>query len=128
MNQSMMQVGPTDFLKGQVWQMMIWPDKSTKPAYPTPTPAAESTSAESGEPTAPAAEIHTGLDINSKIGDLVANEYTAAVIEKCVPGRLADPAFKQAYGYTFEFIAPFAKDMFTPEAMKCLEDGFAAIK
>ncbi len=85
------------------------------PSDLTPTP----------EPTTPGGAIHTGLDIDSKIGELMANEYTAAVVEKCMQGKTVSAA---GYGYTFKFLAPYDPVKFTPEVMKCLEEGLAAIK
>jgi len=127
MNVFVMMTGKVDWPRAYVWKMMIWPNKSTKPAYPTPTTTAETTTP-SGSTEGSTAAIHTGLDINSNIGDLVANKDTAAVLEKWVPGFTTRSGLSAAYGYTLEFIAPYDKKNLTPEVLAGIAKDLAAIK
>jgi len=100
---------------GVLGGLMVIQDVATPTAAPT-TPSAS--------PTA----IHTGLDINSTIGELVANEYTAAVLDKWIPNFSTNPQLSQAYGMTMKFIAPFKPEIFTAEVMEGIEKDLAAIK
>jgi hypothetical protein len=47
------------------------------------------------------------FDINSKLKDIAANPEAAAVLEKHMPGMLADPRTKQGYGMSLKILISF---------------------
>ncbi|MFH0859481.1 MAG: hypothetical protein V1868_02615, partial [Patescibacteria group bacterium] len=71
---------------------------------------------------------HTGLDINSTIGELLDNADTLAVIDECFPGFSTDPQVATSRPWTFEQIRPFAGGTVTDAIMTCITDGLLAIK
>ena len=72
---------------------------------------------------------HTGLDINSTIGELLDNADTLAVIDECFPGFSTDSqVVSTARGMTFEQIRPFSGGAITDTIMTCITDGLLAIK
>jgi hypothetical protein len=93
----------------------------TPTAAPT-TPAATPTAAPTTPAASPTAAIHTGLDINSKIGDLAANVNTKAVIIKWIPAFFDDPQHEMAYAFTFPALVPLSGGKITQEMV----DGMAA--
>ena len=115
-------IGQVDMMVAKILKggklVEVYPKDYSQGSTGTPEPTA----------TVPGGATHTGLDINSTIGALVANPDTAAVIDHCIPGEAEKPELAQAYGFTFGFIAPYDTTTFTPEVMKCLTDGLAAIK
>jgi hypothetical protein len=90
---------------------------------PPPTPAPQSTSIIS-----PTGEIHTGLDINSTIGELMGNPDTKAVLEKHLPEAVKAPQLVQAYAMTLKQIAPMAPTLLTDALLQAITDDLAAIK
>lgn len=63
----------------------------------------------------------------SKIGDLLDNPLTRAVLEKHMPEALADQEFAQARGSTLRFIQGFDVDYFTDTRLKAIADDLAAL-
>ena len=47
------------------------------------------------------------FDINSKLKDVAADPAAAAVLEKHMPGMLADPRTKQGYGMSLKVLISF---------------------
>ncbi len=68
-----------------------------------------------------------GLDTNSPIRDLLANEQAKAVLEKHVPGMTANPQLQQAMGMSLRQIAPFAPQVFTEELLEAIDKDLAEL-
>ena len=88
---------------------------------PPPTPA-QSTSAVS-----PTGAIHTGLDINSTIGELMGNPDTKAVLEKYIADLMANPQWTMAYGMKLKDIQSYVP-AWTDAFLQTIADDLAAIK
>ncbi len=110
-------IGQINMMVAQVQEggklIEVWPQDKTavSPGTPAPTITPTKTGA-----------IHTGLDINSSIGDLIGNPNTAAILDKWIPGFSTDPNVAQAYNFTLPFIQPYSQGTITQEQV----DGIAA--
>lgn len=92
----------------------VWPQDYSATATGTPPPTGGA--------------IHTGLDINSPIGELVGNPNTAAILDKWIPGFSTDPGVVQAYNFTLPFIQPFSEGTITQEQVDGIAADLLAIK
>ena len=61
------------------------------------------------------------LTIDSKIGDLLGNEKTRAVLDKHIHGFSSNPQTKLANGMTLKVIAPMSGGKITPAIIKAIE-------
>ena len=74
------------------------------------------------------AEAPTGYaTATTRIGDLLANPETRAVIERHFPEVIADPRIGMAKSMTFRLIQKFAPDIFTATALDAIDAELAAI-
>ena len=95
-------------------------------ATPTVVPTTPAPTVTAG-PNTPA-EIHTGLDINSTIGQLLDNPDTKAVIDKWIPGFSTNPQVSLARGMTFGQVQPLSSGAITPEMVAGIAADLLAIK
>ena len=73
-------------------------------------------------------EIHTGLDINSTIGQLLDNPDTRAILDKWIPGFSTNPLVVQARGMTIGVIQPLSGGLITPGQVASTIADLLAIK
>lgn len=63
----------------------------------------------------------TRLTIDSKLGELLADEKAKAILEKHIPGISEHPQLKMGLGMPFKTIAGMAKDMIGEDKLKAIE-------
>ncbi len=68
-----------------------------------------------------------GLDTNSPIRDLLANEQAKAVLDKHVPGMTTNPQLQQAMDMSLRQIAPFAPQTFTEQLLEAIDKDLAEL-
>ncbi len=68
------------------------------------------------------------FSINSKLGDLMRDPRTAAVLEEFLPGISKDPQVKKGYGMTLKFVAGFPGSGFPKEKLPDIDKALKAIK
>lgn len=72
--------------------------------------------------------VHTGLDINSTIGQLLDNPYTKAVIDNCIPGLSTSPQVDSVRGMTLPKVQELSSGAITQTMIDCVTAGLLAIK
>jgi hypothetical protein len=65
--------------------------------------------------------------VASRIGDLLANPATKAVLDKHFPGMSEDKQIAMASGMTLRAVQAFAPAQFTDETLDALDAEFAAL-
>ncbi len=63
---------------------------------------------------------HSGLNIGSRIGDLLADEYARQVLRKHLGGLVDHPQIEMALDLTLEQIAGFAPELLTKETLAAI--------
>lgn len=67
------------------------------------------------------------LTIDSKIGDLLGNEKTRAILDKHIPGFSSHPQTKMANGMTLKVVAPMSQGKITPAVIKAIEKDLSKL-
>ncbi|HNR97657.1 MAG: hypothetical protein BWY10_01050 [Chloroflexi bacterium ADurb.Bin180] len=67
------------------------------------------------------------FSINSKLGDLIANEQAKAVLEKHLPGMSTHPQLAMAKGMTLKMIAAFPQAGLSPDKLKAIDEDLQKI-
>jgi hypothetical protein len=62
------------------------------------------------------------FSINSKLGELIANEATKAILEKHLPGMSNHPQLAMAKGMSLKMIAAFPQAGLTPDKLKAIDE------
>ncbi len=63
----------------------------------------------------------------TKIGALLDNPKTRAILERYLPEAVANPQFAQARGSTLRFVQGFSPDYFTSAKLQAIADAFAKL-
>ena len=61
------------------------------------------------------------LTIDSKIGELLADPKTKAILEKHMPGISTNPQMAMAKGMSLKVVAPMSGGQITPDKIKAIE-------
>ncbi|MFC2018003.1 hypothetical protein ACFLTQ_01705 [Chloroflexota bacterium] len=64
------------------------------------------------------------ITIDSKIGEILADEKAKAIVDKHLPGTSTNPQISMASGMTFKMVAPLSGGKITPEILKAIEEDF----
>lgn len=64
------------------------------------------------------------ITIDSKIGDILADEKAKAILDKHMPGTSTNPQISMASGMTLKMVAPLSGGKITPEIIKAIEEDF----
>lgn len=65
--------------------------------------------------------------IESKLGDLLDNEQTKAVLEKHLPGISTHPQIGMGKGFPLSMVAKFSGGMITDEALQNIDADLKAL-
>lgn len=62
------------------------------------------------------------FSVNSKLGELIANEKARAVLEKHLPGMSTHPQLAMAKGMSLKMIAAFPQAGLSPDKLKAIDE------
>jgi len=93
-------------------------------AVPTPAPTAPPPAASA----APAAAAAARFDLNTTIGDLLADAQARAVLDKDLPGLTALPQLEMIKGLSLRQIQPYSDGKLTDALLAKTEADLAAIR
>jgi hypothetical protein len=67
------------------------------------------------------------FSIETKLGDLLDNEQTKAVLEKHMPGISTHPQIGMGKGFALSMVAKFSGGMITEEMLQKVNDDLTAL-
>jgi hypothetical protein len=67
------------------------------------------------------------FSIESKLGDLLDNEATKAILEKHLPGISAHPQIAMGKGFALSMVAKFSGGLITEEALAKIGADLASV-
>jgi len=67
------------------------------------------------------------FSVDSKLGELIANEKTKAILEKFMPGMSTHPQLSMAKGMSLKMIAAFPQSGLTPDKLKAIGAELAKV-
>ena len=67
------------------------------------------------------------FSIESKLGDLLDNETTKAILEKHLPGISTHPQIGMGKGFPLAVVANFSGGLITQEMLEAVDAEFAAL-
>lgn len=68
-----------------------------------------------------------GFSTQSKLGDLLDNDATKAILEKHMPGISTHPQIAMGKGFPLAVVANFSGGMITPEMLANVDADLAAL-
>lgn len=67
------------------------------------------------------------FSVQSKLGDLLSNDASKAVLEKHLPGISNHPQIAMARGFTLAAVAPLSGGMITAEALQKIDTDLSTL-
>ena len=67
------------------------------------------------------------FNLDSKVGDLLANEAARAVLDKNLPDFTSNPQLAMAQGFSLKMLAGLAGGRITPEMLAAVEAELIAL-
>ena len=64
------------------------------------------------------------ITIDSKIGEILADEKARAILDKHLPGTSTNPQTQMAKNMTLKMVAPLSGGKITPAILKLIEEDF----
>jgi len=92
------------------------------------TAFADDPSATSAAPAAPATSAAGGASVDSKIGDLLANPPTKAVLDKDIPGLETSPYLEMVKGMSVRDIAKYPQAKIDDTKLQVIDADLKAAK